>query len=1433
MSHMKKHTNKNSLFDKYTKTFIIMIVVVGLFSVTVCGDFVGLGQNKGSPVTLQYSFKFTEPSISLVTLQKQPFSSLSIPGTISMGCSVGAPRLPAKPVKILLPQGTILTDVSISCSSKEILDLVSKGIDIQEFPIVPHQKQIILGSPPPSTFEFNQQKYTSEIALPGKLYDDVSIGYCKGYAIVSFTLFPVEYIPSIGEVSYYPEMTIFLNLHDSVEPNQYFRGSPDDEQWVQSLVMNPAIASTYTVSQQKDEKYSGGLCSVSDNNGEGYGYVIITTDELYDFSETYTWDDLIDKKEADGLHATKVTVEDIILCSDYWNATSLFNDTAALIREFCKDAYQDWNTQYILIGGDDDGSNKIERREMDSAAESAVETDIYWTHLDSSFNEDQDTDWGEEGDDGFDLYSEMCSGSIPCDEGIDVSNWLTKSFFYEESNEINYLDNAAFYGGDTTWDAEGDEIIEFSAIFGTDDWMGPNPYGDGPYPSWLGFQWGFETWNANYPALSYNLSVKWTGEPPNPGWSGGSTSAAINGLKNAINNDQVTLISSVAHANSGMSMDVYSSNWESEYHNTKPFFLTDQGCHCGDMDASDDGVLHSMLFHDDTELAFAVVYNTGYGWGNYDGTNASSAIQQKGFWDYLFDIANNSQSVENWQLGKAHEWSRDLLAPAIDWICDGDDGAVRNTIQGCLLFGDPAQRLKVPFVPEHDIDVSNLNIPSFIPHGETQTVTTLVKNMGNNLETNLLVNFTVDGTVIDSIIIDSLDSFDSITVSFSWNPDYGTYLVGIDVAFVPNEYDYTNNQVNRTVQVIAAPAIDVAPSTLSFLVPMGSSDSDILTIANLGYAETSLAYSIVCNDGIYQWLSASPATGAVAVGEFDDITVTIDTSGLEQRDYEGSIVISSNDLDDPEVVVPVYLTVVYGNDMKAVSLNYPTGVIPTGSYIIDATVQNLGSYPQTGVIVNCSIFEGGIGGVVLDEDFSTNPTDWTITHVSGTAWTWDSYDQRMEHTYGYPNAGYLDSPILDCSGKTGISLSFWHYWKADYSSEQQDGYVRGSIDGGVTFPYLIDEFHHNDPGEETAVKYYDISAWANGQSDVMIRFDIYNYNDWYWRIDDFNVSAEITGPLVYYAETLIDIGQYASQNVQFSPAWNPGMGVYGVQITTLLPTDENPSNDVVADVVSVEGPGLAYTPNSYDFGTMLVGTTGATNFNIWNDGVGTLSYALSESASWVTLSTYSGTSSGEHDPITVTVDTTGLTSGVLYQCDISITSDGGSGVFHVDVLVVDSTTPMLDVEQTLYDRGFPIRHATDGDWAGAQSFTPTMSAISGAEVYLRKFGTPEFDLTIELRKDSPTGTLYDTITIPTSEVGTSYSWLWCDFADTPVTAGTKYFVVIPPAPSGVTTSYGYEWAYAFGNQYDGGAFWFTRNGGGLWRDLGTMYEYAFKTYGLL
>ncbi len=223
-------------------------------------------------------------------------------------------------------------------------------------------------------------------------------------------------------------------------------------------------------------------------------------------------------------------------------------------------------------------------------------------------------------------------------------------------------------------------------------------------------------------------------------------------------------------------------------------------------------------------------------------------------------------------------------------------------------------------------------------------------------------------------------------------------------------------------------------------------------------------------------------------------TVTL-LATTPQGKYEGSITASATNSAG-------VLWVAHGNTITATYNDADSGggspAVVTDTATVDGQVA-----PATGLSVE---WWGVTFVTLIDEHFLTNPAGWTITNTAGTAWTWSSANQRMENTYGYPNSGYLDSPVVDCTGLTGTTLSFWHFWQANYAGGTQDGYVRGSIDGGSTWPHLVDEFHHNDPATETAVKNYTI-PWADGHSLVRIRYDIYNYDDWYWRIDDVLMTA--------------------------------------------------------------------------------------------------------------------------------------------------------------------------------------------------------------------------------------------------------------------------------------------------------------------------------------
>lgn len=688
---MKNEMRNKRALGRFGVIVIICIALVMTSSITVVGNSI---QHSNQSIfvnnRLSYSFEFKEPSVQTLQEYGASYTSLSIPGCLSIGQQTGEPTMPVKPITLLLPPMKTVAQITVVGTP---VTVTPSTIDLTEKPIFPYQSSTPLGSTQLPEFTMNTDIYSSAALYPAAKYSQYSIGYSHGYTILNVNLNPVQYNPLQGTLLYYPKMTVFLTLKPDTA-NQFFRNTAEDAAWVKQLVLNPEIANLYSSKTTSTFEYPGGLC----NPSQDYDYVIVTTTQnglnhwTIGGTLQYNWSSLIAKHNDEGLQCTLVTKQDILASPSYYNSMSLFNDTQARIREFCKDAYQDWGTQYVLIAGDAD---TIPARQMKTAYESNIDADIYWSNLDLTFNADSDNLWGEEADSGFDLYAELYIGRITCDVPQDVSNWLTKSFYYTDSLDGDYLDNAAFYGGDTTWSCQGDDFIDYSAIKGTTDWLGPQPHYDGPFPTWAGFQYGFETWNDVNPGNMFNLSVKWTAEPLNPGgWKGGSENAAINGLKNAINNNLVSLISGIAHADPSMSLDVSKSAWESQYTNSKPFFIHDYGCHCGDFSAVDDGVLESMLSVSKTKLAFACVYNTCYGWGNNYCTNSSSAFQQKEFWDYFFDVENNSLDLSNWQLAKGQAWSKDRMAPTINW--DYSYGTWRAIIQGCLLFGDPAQTIRTP-----------------------------------------------------------------------------------------------------------------------------------------------------------------------------------------------------------------------------------------------------------------------------------------------------------------------------------------------------------------------------------------------------------------------------------------------------------------------------------------------------------------------------------------------------------------------------------------------------------------------------------------------------------------------------------------------------------------------------------------------------------------
>jgi len=274
----------------------------------------------------------------------------------------------------------------------------------------------------------------------------------------------------------------------------------------------------------------------------------------------------------------------------------------------------------------------------------------------------------------------------------------------------------------------------------------------------------------------------------------------------------------------------------------------------------------------------------------------------------------------------------------------------------------------------------------------------------------------------------------------------------------------------------------------------------------------------------------------------------------------------------------------------------------------------------------------------------------------------------------------------------------------------------------------------------------------------------------------------------------------------------------GTYTVTLTVTDDDGATDVHTDTITVSNVAPTADYTYFPIEPSILDTVDFTDASTDSDGT---------IASWY-WDFDDGTTSTDQNP------SHQFTVADQYTVSLTVTDDDGATDTTDITIDVSPPVEVEDVNQSVQDRGFPIRHAADGDWAGAQSFkTNTVTTLTSAQIYLRKFGTPEFNLTVEIREDGPEGPLIDSLEYPVGDIPSVWEWFKIDFTNFTADPSTTYFIVLPPAPSGVTTSFGYEWGYAFGNQYDDGSFWFTRDGGGLWRDLPTMYEMTFSTYGFV
>lgn len=168
---------------------------------------------------------------------------------------------------------------------------------------------------------------------------------------------------------------------------------------------------------EEDEDRDFVMC----NPNESYQHVIITTELFKNALTDYNLRTLVEHRIKNGITSTIVTTEDIINKFEG-------RDNAEKIRNFIKEAYQNWKTQYVLLGGDTD---QIPAR-IFNANNTNIAADMYYGCLEGDFNANNNNVWGEKNDD-LDFTFEVGIGRASADDVNKMSNFVYKTITYENS----------------------------------------------------------------------------------------------------------------------------------------------------------------------------------------------------------------------------------------------------------------------------------------------------------------------------------------------------------------------------------------------------------------------------------------------------------------------------------------------------------------------------------------------------------------------------------------------------------------------------------------------------------------------------------------------------------------------------------------------------------------------------------------------------------------------------------------------------------------------------------------------------------------------------------------------------------------------------------------------------------------------------------------
>jgi hypothetical protein len=339
---------------------------------------------------------------------------------------VGEPQLPMKLLHVALPPSSKIEQVVVTKVESQTLPN-----DYHIFPAQPPQILSLMNEPIP----FVQPKpkvYSLMEEYPGKLVEYTETGFMGGYQLAGILVYPVQYVPSQKKIKFCSHIEFKIRYSfGGKSPLPVIKRSNVGRALYEGIMKRAVLNPKGVSLNLRAERITFSLLPPGD-----YEYVIVT-----DTTFVSTFKPLADWKTQKGVPAKIVT-------TNWIYASYSGYDDAEKVRNFIKDAYQNWGTIWVLLGGD---TNVVPARiawAMDCEAgyypdENDIRCDLYFSDLDGTWDANGNHIYGEVAD-SIDMYPDVFVGRASCSTVTKAQAFVNKLLTYEKNPPTDYQTKMLF-----------------------------------------------------------------------------------------------------------------------------------------------------------------------------------------------------------------------------------------------------------------------------------------------------------------------------------------------------------------------------------------------------------------------------------------------------------------------------------------------------------------------------------------------------------------------------------------------------------------------------------------------------------------------------------------------------------------------------------------------------------------------------------------------------------------------------------------------------------------------------------------------------------------------------------------------------------------------------------------------------------------------------